>query len=239
MGSKSRIVDKILPIMLESPGNTFVDMFCGSCSVIQKVPNTYKRIANDANPYLVQMWKQLTKDSTEFPTEIPRYLYNHWRDLYNQHKKNKVNLNHTELGMTGWIGFMGSYNGRFFDGGYSGHEVKGRDYIGENIRNTLSQIPELKDVQFSCSQYMDYHFTEPSIIYCDPPYKGVKNYTYSIDHDYFWEWCREMTRQGHKVFISEYNAPDDFECIWQQELTNAMHQTNTKKPIEKLFIFKS
>lgn len=35
MGGKARIVDKILPIMLEnSDCSCFVDMFCGGCSVI-------------------------------------------------------------------------------------------------------------------------------------------------------------------------------------------------------------
>ena len=29
--------------------------------------------------------------------------------------------------------------------------------------------------------------------------------------------------------------PKDFKCIWQKEITNAMHPTNTKKPIEKLY----
>ena len=29
-----------------------------------------------------------------------------------------------------------------------------------------------------------------------------------------------MTIKGHSVFISEYNAPDDFECVWQSELKN-------------------
>lgn len=77
------------------------------------------------------------------------------------------------------------------------------------------------------------------IIYCDPPYKGVKKYSYSIDHDYFWNWCRKQVELGHKVFVSEYQAPEDFVCVWEQVLTNSMHQTNTKKPIERLFIHKS
>lgn len=48
MGNKQKIVNEILPIMLENyNGNTFVDIFCGGCSVIENVPNTYRRIAND------------------------------------------------------------------------------------------------------------------------------------------------------------------------------------------------
>ena len=53
-GSKARIVNDILPIMLENyNGRCFVDAFCGSCTVIQDVPSDYIRIANDRNSYLV------------------------------------------------------------------------------------------------------------------------------------------------------------------------------------------
>ena len=48
-------------------------------------------------------------------------------------------------------------------------------------------------------------------------------------------YCRAMKEDGHTVFVSEYNMPSDFKCIWQKEVTNAMNLTSTKKPIEKLF----
>ena len=59
IGSKRRIADEILPIMLDNDRNTFVDAFCGCCSVIERVPSTYRRIANDKNKYLIAMWRSL------------------------------------------------------------------------------------------------------------------------------------------------------------------------------------
>jgi DNA adenine methylase len=41
-------------------------------------------------------------------------------------------------------------------------------------------------------------------------------------------------KEGHKVFVSEYNAPSDFKCVWRQELTNNL---NLKKAVEKLFTY--
>ena len=78
-----------------------------------------------------------------------------------------------------------------------------------------------------------------SIIYCDIPYKDTKQYATSknFDHDKFWQWCRDMTKQGHKVFISEYQAPDDFICVWSKEVTNSMNTTLTYKPVERLFVY--
>ena len=48
--------------------------------------------------------------------------------------------------MIGWIGWMGSANGRFFDGGYSGKSNTKigtvRDYIKEAISNIEKQLPK-------------------------------------------------------------------------------------------------
>ena len=68
------------------------------------------------------------------------------------------------------------------------------------------------------NQYSDYRnikIPKNSIIYCDIPYKGSKQYSTSKDfnHDEFWEWCRDMSKQGHTVFISEYSAPKDFKIL--------------------------
>lgn len=73
---------------------------------------------------------------------------------------------------------------------------------------------------------------------CDPPYEGTTSYkTGTFDHAKFWDWCRKMGKKN-SVFVSEYNAPDDFECVWQGEIkTNFASQrtTATHKAVEKLF----
>ena len=256
MGSKNRIADDIIETILNEyvkrlkssrsdlivysrDSDTFVDVFCGGCSVIEKVPNTYKRIANDKQKYLIAMWRRLTKGySIGLPTTISRELYSDVRDSYNKGDDRYRD------DVKGWVGFMASFNGRFFDGGYSGHNVvgkngKARDYIKENITNTLNQIQNLSDVQWYDLDYEELtkHIPENSILYCDPPYKGTTQYSISKDFDYerFYNWCRKMSKKGHFVFVSEYEMPEDFKCIWSKQITNAMHQTNTKKPVEKLF----
>lgn len=78
-----------------------------------------------------------------------------------------------------------------------------------------------------------------SIIYCDPPYAGVTKYEYSIDHVNFWAWCRERVADGHDVFVSEYNAPDDFICVWQREILSALKPGRAGRAVEKLYIHKS
>lgn len=45
----------------------------------------------------------------------------------------------------------------------------------------------------------------------------------------------EMKLRGHKVFVSEYDMPSGFTCIWQKEITNSLAMTKTTRPTEKLF----
>lgn len=233
MGSKNRIAKEILPIILKNrkDGQWYVEPFVGGFNCIDKVDGN--RIASDKNKYLIAMWSGL-QVNRERPMEIPKELYVKARTEFN----NNTNIEFDDF-MIGWIGWMGSFNGRFFDGGYSG-KTKDRDYVNEQIRNTEKQIDNVKDIILHNGEYFDLEIPNNSIIYCDIPYKDTKQYSTSKDfnHDKFWEWCRVKTKEGHTVFISEYNAPEDFECVWQKEVTNSMNTSKTYKPIEKLFKYK-
>ena len=234
MGSKNRIAKYILPIILKDrkENQYYVEPFVGGANMIDKVDGN--RIGADNNEYLIAMWQGL-QENRERPYKIEKELYNKARDSYN-----KKDYSLFDKFMIGWVGWMGSYNGRFFDGGYSGHSVGKRDYISEQIKNTEAQIENIKNIEFIISSYAYLKIPENSIIYCDIPYMDTKQYITSkdFDHTKFWEWCREKSKEGHQVFVSEYNAPEDFECIWQMEVTNSMNTTKTYKPIEKLFRYK-
>lgn len=51
------------------------------------------------------------------------------------------------------------------------------------------------------------------LIYIDPPYKGTTKYSTIFDHNRFWEVVRRFSSK-HDIYVSEYVAPDDFECVW-------------------------
>jgi len=62
-----------------------------------------------------------------------------------------------------------------------------------------------------------------------------------VGSDTFWEVCRNWSKQGHIVFVSEYTAPDDFECVWSKEISasanNSIKNGQCLKAVEKLFKF--
>lgn len=234
MGSKNRIAKEIMPIIIGDTDNTwnYWEPFCGGCNTIKHIPNDGRRICfSDVNRYLIEMWKGLMS-SKEYPATISREFYSDVRKSY------RANDGRYSDDLIGWVGFMASCKGRFFDGGYSGHNVSNRDYIAESIRNIKEQIKYIQgDVSFKTIDYKSVDSINHCVIYCDPPYKDTKQYSNTINHNEFWEWCRKMANNGNKVFVSEYNAPDDFRCIWEKQITNAMATQNTYSTTEKLFTY--
>ncbi len=111
-----------------------------------------------------------------------------------------------------------------------------RNYCVESKRNILKQKEDIKDVNFVCVSYNKLQIPPKSIIYCDPPYANTTKYKDNFDHNKFWQWCRDKTKEGHQVFISEYQAPSDFTCLWEKLTTSSLTQdTGCKCNIERVF----
>jgi DNA adenine methylase len=141
-----------------------------------------------------------------------------------------------------WLRFVCSYGGKF-DNGFArqGNPLKYRSKpIEEGLRNAKKQSTKLQGVELINESYDEYSDFENCLIYCDPPYEGATSYkTGAFDHPEFWDWCRKMSEKN-MVFVSEYEAPDDFACVWQGEVkTNFASQRDgaTHKAVEKLFRF--
>lgn len=102
---------------------------------------------------------------------------------------------------------------------------------------SLGRIEALEHVDklnVSTGDYRDVAILPDSVIYCDIPYKGTRNYRgVEFDHSAFYDWALAQTAP---LFISEYSAPSDFECIAEFERTSTFSATNNSlKKIERIF----
>lgn len=236
MGSKSKIANNILPIIHQRIEDykikTYIEPFCGGCNVIDKVICN-RKIASDNQKYLIELLKN-AKKVNDLPDEISKEHYSKVRECFN-----KKGTYYPDW-YIGAIGFLASYNGRFFDGGYAGIvKTKSgaiRNYYNEAKRNLEDQIQNLKGIEFKNVDYQYYSNYKDCLFYLDPPYKNKKQYGTSkgFDHDEFWNWCRYMSKKNI-VLISEQEAPYDFECIWQQDVKRTIDNNKRVKAVEKLF----
>lgn len=225
MWSKNRIAKYLLPIILKDrkPGQWYVEPFVWGANMIDKVDGN--RIGADVNKYLISFLHELS---------VWEFNYNKFydRESYNKIRYNKNDYKESEVWYV-WVNC--SYCWSWFES-YAWISAW-RNYQEEAQRNIKKQMVNLQWVKFVNESYDFLDIPNNSIIYCDPPYKWVREYNFDkwFNHDEFWNWCREKKKEWHTIFISEYNAPEDFKCIWEKEVTNSLHKTQTKRPVEKLF----
>lgn len=244
MGSKKRLQKYIAPILnkliKDNEIINYVEPFVGGANMIEAIECKYK-VGYDNNKYLISLLNYVVINGLEgLPKIITRDFYSAVRDSYNKEDGGYEDY------LIGYVGFMASYNGRFFDGGYSGHAImvkgktKPRDYIAKTIENLQRQILSIKNIDFIYSDYTQINVSD-SVIYCDPPYRGTKKYTTSkkFNHEEFYDWCRKMSKRNI-VVVSEYEMPKDFTLLWQKTLKTNLHDTlsnsGKKDKTERLFI---
>lgn len=237
VGSKNRLSKYIAPIIQkyidENNIQVYYEPFAGGLNMIDKIKCPI-RIANDIHKELIHMWNAL-RGGWSPPQHISEHEYNDVREHKNEFPAFYV----------GYVGFHSTFGGKYFGGyarGFKEDGVTPRDMSNETYRNTIKQLPNVLDVQCVSWDYtkVDIH---NAVIYCDPPYQNTTKYsTKDFDYENFWGWCRKMSKYNI-VLISEYNAPDDFECVWSKETLvnfdcNRGKDLDKKKRVEKLFKYK-
>jgi DNA adenine methylase len=159
----------------------------------------------------------------------------------------RIKQDTSDPALHGFVGFGLSFGGKWW-GGFTGKVSKnGQDYLKCAKNGLVKKFSngQLGSVVFSNLDYRDVEIPEMSVIYCDIPYNGTTQYSKKLlggfDHDSFHEWCKDMTDQGHTIFVSEYerNIPDDATCVWSKEsgTTNAAWRGAAKKTTEVVYTF--
>lgn len=234
LGSKSAIAHDVmffLKLLCEKE-MPYVEPFVGaSNSMVHTTFVTGCRIGSDSNKYLIGLYKALLNGYAP-PDHISL-------DLYNSVKNNKDAY---PVELVGFIGFGCSFGGKWFGGYARGGFNKGglpRNYACESARALLKQRPFLLGVDYVCTDYKSLLVPDKSLIYCDPPYANTTKYASEFDSPAFWEWCRRMVHAGHRLLVSEYDAPADFRAVWCKDVHCSVAReatTSTGKKTEKLFV---
>lgn len=76
--------------------------------------------------------------------------------------------------------------------------------------------------------YTEYQHEDGDVVYCDPPYANTDARgcnTGIFDSDSFWKWVRT---RDYPVYVSEYNAPEDFVSIWSKQRYTMVSQDDPR-----------
>lgn len=225
VGSKRQLAKHLLPTMLaeRNPGQWWVEPFVGGGNMIDQVPGLL-RLGNDSNEFIIALL-QAVRDGYVPPSYISKEEYHAIRaNPHNYPKK-----------LVGFAATACSFGGKWFSS-YAFNN-KGTNYTLRGANVLMKQAKNLRGVVLRCGDYRDLYIPPNSLIYCDPPYDTVtKAYsTKRFDHPAFWDWCKQKAKEGHTVFISEYSAPSDFECVLEIQHKTLLDKNKEYAKIERLY----
>ena len=227
LGGKFYSLKYILPILnnLRIPGQNYVEPFSGGYTVIQHISNP--RIGNDIHRYITALYKAVIA-GWDPPTEVSKEYYTDIR--YNRDSYPDE--------LVGFVGFFCSFGGIWM-GSYANPNKKSRNYALNGYRTVKRTANRLRGCKIENVDYRDLAIPSMSLIYCDPPYRGVTGYkdVPKFDHDQFWQWCRDRSCEGHTVVISELSAPSDFSCIAEWSLKTIVSRCENLRRTERLFMY--
>lgn len=233
MGSKNRLAKELAPIIqsyITEETKGYLEPFVGGANMIDKI-KCDKRYGSDNHKYLISFLDALS-NGYEPPKNISEEEYKHIKS----HQEDYTDE------FLGYVGFQLSYGAKWFDT-FRRDKIGKRKYDEEAYRNVIKQAPLLKGITFKNCSFKDINNIKGFVIYCDPPYRDTASYsTGEFPYDEFYNWCREKSKDN-VVLVSEYNMPNDFECIWEKEhkcLMYSSKESNDDKNnrVEKLFICK-
>jgi DNA adenine methylase len=237
-GAKTKIIKPIKEIIetVCPKDYTFIDLFMGGANVIANI-DIKKKIGNDINELMVELWNETKKGSFIPPHELTKEEY------YNmKHDALYCNCNIYPKSLLGYVSCACSFGGGHWNG-YAGYNPKkNEDHIKEAYNGFNKQVKNflhLETTKFTNKNYDEIRTPLKSFIYCDPPYRNTKGYRVEFDNERFDDFVRREVKKGKIFLISEYEMPDDFICIWSKERQNAMKPGASDKKIEKLFVHKS
>lgn len=239
MGSKAKYAKYIVPILQKEIDKTgtdiYIECFVGGANIIDKI-KCKNRFGFDRSDTLIALLQLAATDFDKVLKEGTRELW----DKGKAYKKDGIMPTDMSLADIGAMEFLGSFNNGGFPRGYA--NPKGdRDYYREAYKNLAAQAPLLSGITFKVQNYWELGDVKGAVIYLDPPYQNTKFYGYAneekMDYNKFWEWVRSISKYN-SVFVSEQVAPEDFEVVWEKEVTRQCNKENNFKAVEKLFRYK-
>ena len=203
----------------------YCEPFCGMLGVYQHIPDFYEKEssgggeglgklkykAGDNSKSVIMMWNAV-KNGWEPPTDVTEEKYNKLKDGPDSPEK-------------AFVGHQYSFGSMFFKGYAPKYDsTKNASSAIKRIKRISQKLSPSsgKNVVFKHGSYAQYSNLKGYIIYCDPPY-GNREQWYtgckgkSFDSVEFFKWCRIMS-EHNIVFVTEYEAPSDFEKIWSKTI---------------------
>jgi len=228
LGGKAKIAKQLVSFMVEDikgkeHNNKFYEPFFGSGAIsfeLIKQGYDFGFNASDLQPDLICFFKAI--QSGWVPNFIDESEYKRLRQEKEPSPERAL------------AAFCLSFGGKYF-GGYSRNSER-YNYF-QSALNSIEKMREpSKKINFNCCSYLDLEIEDNSLVYCDIPYADTTKYFQGkFDSEQFFDWAYVLGQRCN-VYISEYQAPENFECVFSIERKlNLRSKNGCEIRVEKLF----
>lgn len=235
-GSKKNQAAKIVELFKPfNDGRPYIEPFLGSAPVLAATAGFWKGllVASDVNRFLMAYWLCVQRGRRLDRDTITKEEWAALRDRWRGGDRTWELL---------YVGF-GTNNApsqnNLYDASFKDNLAYQKRYV-EKVRPALEKARLLNK---------DFLWFEPvavhggNLIYCDPPYANSTRESCNMpafDYVGFWDVVRRWSK-NNVVFISEREAPADFECVLEISKTTCMNFPTCKKVLryfERVFVMK-
>lgn len=236
LGGKRRLAKQIRDIIIDEVGTgngTYYEPFIGGGAVGAVMGSLFDHAHySDIHPDLIAMWSALN-EGWQPPTEVSRERYQELKRAETSPER-------------GFVGFGGSFGGRFFEGyAKGGFQANGepRNHQAESARAVLKDIVGMRakvSTTFTCIGYEALQPEAGSIVYCDPPYEDTTSYsdTGAFDSVSFWLTVQGWHEAGAHVYVSSYQAPPGWAPIMRREHRSSVRRGDEERHVASEALFK-
>lgn len=214
---------------MTSQRERYLEPFIGGAAVSEKMGRHFKEAHySDLHAGLIEMWDAVVNDDWEPPSDLTE-------EDYYRLKESGLSPLRT------FASFACSFGGKEW-GGYA--RSKKTDYAATGRRSVLRgrAMAGQELTTYTHMSYAGLKVRPGDVVYSDPPYADTTGYRVgSFDSADFWAVAQSWAEAGAFVFVSEYNAPEGWEAVWEKQQTISLNggTERGKKSVEKLFEYRN
>ncbi len=237
-GGKSRLAKRIVDAILTdlffeglTEWDTCIEPFMGGGAITTELaPHFPNYTANDVHEDVIILFKAVQEGWV--PPD------NMTEEDYNEIKADYLANPEAKSALRTFAGYACSWGGMWFSS-YAKDKDDGEvsKYVGQGYRSLLRATPKIQHVNFVIGDYERFDPGEGTVVYCDPPYANTAGYKAAgeFDNDRFWEVAERWSRQGARVYVSEFTAPDHWDTVINISRTRVLNMANLTTVEDGLF----
>ena len=217
VGGKSKLINKILPLIPEHKG--YVEVFGGSGVVLLNKEQSKWEVLNDFDGNLMNFWKVIQTKPREFVDSFKFELVS--RQLFDEYKaKYKTDDYESDVERAKIFyylvkaGFGADMKNPVFGTGKDRNRLR-LEQIVDDIKNTYKRIQKTTIENRSFEKLFPTYDSEDTFFYLDPPYRKTKQYATGKFTDEQYEALRDCLANAEGKFLMTINDDEYIRELFQ------------------------